>query len=86
MEQKPDIIEGVRLLSKAIDEYDNEDYGIINISYEPNPITLGITMRAILAGDDKIMEVILAGTMATDKRLRTILINAVETYKNLANG
>ena len=86
MEQKPDIIEGVRLLSKAIDEYDNEDYGLINISYEPNPITLGITMRAILAGDDKIMEVILAGTMATDKRLRAILINAVETYKNMANG
>lgn len=86
LDKKPDILEGVRLLSEVIEEQDNEDYGLLLVHYEPNPITLGITLRLNCACSDTMMESILAASMASDKRFKKIMMNAVETFKNMANG
>ena len=86
MEQKPDILEGVRLLSKAIDEQGNTDYGMLMFYYDPNPVTLDISTRVNFSGNEEMMSAVIAAMMSRDETVRTVIINAVETYKNMANG
>ena len=85
MEQKPDIIEGVRLLSKHLP--DVEFQGLLFIYYEPD-----------LADDDDIktavfgtyrspeLSAIITMAMESDPKFRETMVNAVETFKNMAHG
>lgn len=86
MEQKPDIIEGVRLLKEHLPD-DVEFQGLLFIYYEPR-VDDGDNIKTTHFGYYRSSElsVILATQMNTDPTLKEAILNAVKINKSLANG
>lgn len=85
-EKKPDIFAGVGLISNLIESNDNEDEGLLLLHYSPDAVTLDIKTRLNLAADEVMMSAVIAAMMSRSAPLKRIMINAVETFKDMAHG
>ena len=84
-EQKPDIIEGVRLLADVMED-NNESEGLLFINYDRDPLTGIIVSDLMMTADDELMSLIIVSMMSRDKQFKNVILKATEMFKNLANG
>ena len=85
MEQKPDIIEGVRLLHQHLPD-DAEFQGLLFLYYEPKTTEDNIAITYFGNFSASELSVIIATQMNADPVFKKAVLSAVSINKNLANG